>query len=344
MNNKVFLVFDWPVGENNRIYSMLKEYRGASVFLRGTKQIIPNSPVNKVRFVLHYIKFCWGIVNESTSHDVIVHRLDMLAIINWWISKLTFQKRNIVCCNIMLKPASGLKGKITRFLYGKALSDTRFKATVTSAYYGQSICKYLSLSPQLESGDDRFLLLNDDYGNISGWEADFEDKGQTVFCGGNNGRDWNMVMNVAKNLENVSFSVVMPKAVYEKYQDVKPKNVKLYTGLESDEFFKLQKECSVTFLPLTTQAPAGLIVLFSASLMEKTVVISDTICSREYVEDKFNGLLANDEKHFVSLIHDVLNNQKMRLELGKNAREFIKRKGSPEAYVKKLISSINTFE
>lgn len=338
MESRTFLIFDWPVSESNKIYQGLKR-EGIYVCLRGTKQIIPNSGFNKIKFVLHYLKFCWNIINETTQNDILVFRLDMLAIMAWWLSKLTFKNRQILCINIMLKESHGLKGILTRYAYKYPLNSKQFKATITSNYFGDRISKYL----QLDNSKEKLLLLNDDYGNISELECEFLDNGKTVFCGGNNGRDWNMVMEVASKMPSVLFKVVMPQKTYKNFIGKTPTNVELFTNLSSHEFFDLQRECSVTFLPLTTQAPAGLIVVFSAALMKKVIVISDTICSQEYVENEVSGLLGSSVDCFVELIHKGLGNLNLRKKLGTQACLKIKKIGAPETYIKRLSSYIKSF-
>lgn len=341
MESKTLLIFDWSVTESNAIFRGLKR-KIPNLQLRGTKQIIPNSKLNKLRFILHYLKFCCGLINETSTKDILVFRLDMMAIISWWIASLTCRKRNILCINIMLKESTGFKGLVTRFLYKHPLASCSFKATVTSAYFGRKIREYLQLPNPNEANE--LFVLNDDCGNIAGLERPFVDKGNTVFCGGNNGRDWKLVLRVANKMPTVSFKVVMPKGTYDSYEGKVPSNVSLFTRLSSSEFFELQSECSITFLPLSTQAPAGLIVVFSAALMQKMIVISDTICSREYIDDEISGLLGTTEEEFVSAIQKGLENLKLRKKLGEQACLKIKNVGSPETYINKLSSYIKSYD
>lgn len=335
-DNKVFLVFDWPVKEPHPLHTKLNQFLNNRIILKGCKQIIPNSTVKKIRFMIHYSGFCSRLISISNGSDVIVHRLDLLAIINWWISYLSFRPRKIVCCNIMLKKSSGIKWKLLRYLYRKPILDNNFVATVTSKYYGKQLKRNLGVSVD-------FPVLHDDYGNISGLERNFEDKGLTVFGGGNNGRDWDMYMKVAKRLPDVKFFVAMPEAAYEKYKNNKPSNVSLFTKLPGKEFFELQSNCSITFLPLTSQAPSGLIVLFSSALMERPVVISDTICTQEYVDNGTTGIMNRTEEEFAESIHTLLNNIEKRKELAIKQKIKVKELGSPESYVRDLSKIINSF-
>lgn len=340
MKNKILLIFDWPVTESNAIFQGLRK-NGIPIQLRGIRQIIPNSLKNKIKFVFHYFKYCWNLVGETTGKDVLIFRLDMLAIIAWWISILTFRRRQILCINIMLKESSGIKGAITRMAYRYPLKSRNFKATVTSAYFGERISQHL----QLWGGNaNKLLVLNDDYGNVAGIERIFEDMGNTVFCGGNNGRDWNMLFAVANRMPSVLFKVVMPQSTYDSFIGKVPSNVELLTNLSSKDFFNLQRTCSVTFLPLTTQSPAGLIVLFAAALMRKMVVITDTICTREYLNNGVSGILETTEDEFVKSISQGLMDIEWRKSLGEQACIKIKEIGSPETYINKLCSYIKSFE
>ncbi|MGN1275650.1 MAG: glycosyltransferase [Floccifex sp.] len=148
-------------------------------------------------------------------------------------------------------------------------------------------------------------------------------------------------MKVAKRLPDVSFYIAMPKSAYEKYVPSKPSNVSLFTELSGKDFFELQSNCSLTFLPLTSQAPSGLIVLFSATLMERPVIMTNTVCTQEYVDNGDSGILKNTEEEFAESIIDLLSNSNKRKEMAIKQKDKIKEIGSPESYIRELSRIIN---
>lgn len=74
------------------------------------------------------------------------------------------------------------------------------------------------------------------------------------------------------------------------------------------------------------------------------IVISDTICSREYIDDEISGLLGTTEEEFVSAIQKGLENLKLRKKLGEQACLKSKNVGSPETYINKLSSYIKSYD
>lgn len=334
MNNNIYLIFDWNVDERHIVYRKLVE-KGYNMKLIGCKQVIPNSPINKIYFIIHYFFYCLKIVLKSRDGDLLIFRLDTLGVISYWLSRLLFRTRKIIIINILLKKKSGIIGKITRTVYKKALTDKNTLYTVTSVHFGEELQKYLGI-------DKTPYLLRDDYGNLEKLNSEFDDCGRTVFCGGNNGRDWELMMNIARHMTDVKFYIIMPPSEFEKFAGNVLQNVTLLKNIPTETFFEIQKKCSLTVLPLNTQAPAGLIVIFSAGLMEKAIITSDTVCTREYINNGSEGtLLTNDLKQYIQCINQQLIDIDKRKTLGKNLKTKIVSTFSPENYIQTLSECID---
>lgn len=333
--SNIYLIFDWDVDESHIVYRKLVE-KGYNMKLIGCKQVIPNSKINKLYFIIHYFFYCLKIIIRTRKNDLLIFRLDSLGVISYWLSRLFFCHRRIIIINILLKKKNGIMGKITRAVYKKALTDKNTLYTVTSAHFGEELQKYLGI-------DKTPSLLRDDYGNLENLNSEFQDCGRTVFCGGNNGRDWELMMNIARHMTDVKFYIIMPPSEFEKFNNSVPQNVTLLKNIPTETFFEIQKKCSLTVLPLNTQAPAGLIVIFSAGLMEKAIITSDTVCTREYINNGNEGtLLTNDLEQYIQCINKQLSDIEQRKTLGKNLKAKIVSTFSPEKYIQTLSECIDT--
>ena len=79
--------------------------------------------------------------------------------------------------------------------------------------------------------------------------------------------------------------------------------------------------CSFLALPLNTEAPAGLIVLFTAGLMSKAVITTDNYTMREYITSGEDGILVKmgDIEAFAKETNALFSNYARRVEFGRKA-------------------------
>ena len=93
-----------------------------------------------------------------------------------------------------------------------------------------------------------------------------EKKDKYCFTGGINNRDWNLVLNVAKNNENIKFQCVALEKYYKENVDssLSLKNVNVYFNLEASKYYSLLKNAYIMVLPLKDNRVAGLINVIKA--------------------------------------------------------------------------------
>jgi len=109
------------------------------------------------------------------------------------------------------------------------------------------------------------------------------------------------------------------------------------------EFRSLLNRSSLLALPLNTEAPAGLIVLFTAGLMSKAVVTTNNLTTREYIVNGVNGKLVNmkDVNDFAMQIQDLINDKGKRISYGKALRLKVEEYGSPDSFIDAIIEITN---
>jgi glycosyltransferase involved in cell wall biosynthesis len=308
-------------------YSFIKKYIKDPI-------IEYNSPQKK-KLYLTWICGSIGVICQSKKNDTILCVLDIQAVICYWICFLTFRKRNIVAINILLKAKDTLKNKVASFLYKVALKSKYFHASVTSEEYGLLLNKYLGISKEYAIVKD---VYKDQYEipkkNISG--------NNLVFCGGRNGRDWNFMIDVAINMPHVNFCLALPKQNAEMLKNV-PTNITLYTDVPERKFLELIEQCSIVALPLDTEAPAGLIVMFQAAAFDKMVITSNTATTRGYITEDNGCLLPFNVKDWSNAIQYYLSNQDIAIEKAKKFHEFLLSECSERKYVDSLSNLIKNY-
>ena len=271
-----YILFDKPQSENKSFISRILNNDSIEI----------NSPKSR-NLLISWLKGCLKVLLYSRRNDTIICWYDFQAVLCWWICHLTFMHRKIVCINILLKDKSSLRNKIVSYLYKKSLLSSCFSASVTSVKYGEWLNKKLGI-------DAKYTLIHDVYHDSYRFEQAVDVIPNSVFCGGNNGRDWKFIIEVARKMPNIKFNLVMPHDIYLKYHSIFTKNMNVGYDIPYNEFMKELCSSSIVCLPLDTQAPAGLIVMFQAAANSKLVITTKTVTTAEYITSE-TGVTLNDD-------------------------------------------------
>ena len=292
------------------------------------------------RRIVGWVKGVRKVMRLSRRDDTIVCWLDFQAVLLYWFCLLTFRRRRIGCINVMLKDKTTMKNKAVARLYHIAFRSKRFLASVTSPDYGEYLKQRLGFGREL-------LLIHDVYRDEYKLSGGGKPSSRTVFCGGSNGRDWQFVIDVAKASPDVEFHVVMPWAVYQVYQQAFPTNVVAKHDIPMEEFMQEMQLCELVALPLNTQAPAGLIVMFQAAANGKYVITTDTLVTREYLSERRGSLLPKDVNLWVKTIQERLQDPEGNHEATAKLQAFLRTKCSERTFVdgvERMIEKLNNIK
>ncbi len=295
-----------------------------------------NSSHSRLRRIrnLHYqyLTHAYKSIKMSKSGDVIICFLDVMGLYVFMLSVILFKRREIVVVNIMFNEGNDLITITKRILYGWMLKSKHVHPTVTSAELSLAYGKLFRL-PQ-----KRFHLLHDCYGDLKKSQILPDEVEEYIFCGGSNGRDWETIKKVAALLPHLNFVVVGPKESL--LGDGLPDNLTYYHNIPYVQFEKLIRRCSFLALPLNTEAPAGLIVLFTAGLMSKAVITTDNYTMREYITSGEDGILIKmgDSENFAREANALHFNKAKRIEFGQRLCKKVEELGSPLAFTDTLIA------
>ena len=323
----IYLLFDNP-GDKNAV---------SFISYKLQERVIEVYSPQSNCLIVGWIKGCLKMLRLSHRNDTIVCWYDFQAILCYWLSILLFKRRKIVCINILLKDKDSLRNKVVSWLYRKALNSKRVVASVTSTEYGTHLKERLGINKKL-------FLLHDVFHESYLYKREFHVIPNSVFCGGRNGRDWKFMIEVAKVMPHVRFHLVMPKIIYEEFQNELPDNVIAKYNLSMEDFMKEMYSCEIVALPLDTEAPAGLIVLFQAAANMKYIITTNTMTTREYLSDGRGCLLPNDVDVWKKVITERIGNEKGNKEASAKLLNFLQTECSEEKFVDGVELMINKFE
>ena len=323
----IFILFDNPQDKNSLSF--------ISKIIQKEIREVYSPKENKL--VLGWIKGCLSVLRQSYRNDTIVCWYDFQAVLCYWLAKLSFRQRKIVCINLLLKDKASMKNKVVAWLYKKALKSKHFVASITSVEYGKHLKNRLGINKEL-------FLLHDVFHEDYKVNASLDVCPNTVFCGGRNGRDWKFMIEVAKAMPHVQFHLVMPKVTYDEYQHELPSNVVASYNISMEDFMKEMCSCEIVALPLDTEAPAGLIVLFQAAANMKYIITTDTMTTREYLSDGRGCLLPNDVDVWKKAINEKLGKSLPNVMASETLLNFLKTECSEEKFVKGVELMIKNIE
>lgn len=320
----IHFIFDWPCKRGSVCSDMfINEFYTK----RHIKCDVDGSRRGKYRKI-YWVLLAIRTILKSKRNDIIVCWLDFHGVLCLLFSRILFMKRRILAINILLKKKDTFSNKINRLLYRYAFSDKNFYFTYTSKYMDYANMK-------------RSYLLQDTYVDRNNLFMEYSDCGKNVFVGGNNGRDWNLAYKVAAAMPDVNFYFIMPNIEKNKnYPHLQ--NVEEHYSIPYNEYLKYVSSCSVVFLPLKTEAPAGLIVLYEAAMKCKALIMTDTQVSRDYLSNTETGILikSGDVDDAVKSIRRILNDKEFQKNISIKLQQKIMNLGKFENYCEVLHSII----
>lgn len=292
------------------------------------------SPKSK-NLYMQWMRGCFKVLMCSKKNDTIICWYDFQAVLCFWICKFLFIERNIICLNILLKDKPTMKNRFVSKLYKKALLSRNFKASVTSEYYGKWLNEKLGI-------DIQYTLIHDVYhDSYECLNRTNPNKFNTVFCGGRNGRDWDFMIEVARLMPQIQFDMVMPKDVYMRYEHLLTSNINAKYDVAYEDFMEILCASSFVCLPLDTEAPAGLIVMFQAAANNKMVITTDTVTTKEYIAKDRGVLLPNEIQQWCNAIECYFQNNKERKNKACALHGFLKTECSELDYIKRIKIMLN---
>lgn len=292
------------------------------------------SPRTKRRIV-GWLIGCLRALYQSKSNETIICWYDFQAIIIYWICFLTFQHRKIGCLNLLLKKKDTIVNNIVSKMYKKALISKDFHASVTSPYYGEKLKEWLNI-------EFDYTVIHDPYHET--WERECNAPNNKIFVGGGNARDWSFILRVANQMPDVQFTFAMDTASYAVYKKEAAPNVNIKYNLTFSLFLEEMANSAIVCIPLNTEAPAGLLVLFQAGGSKRFVIITNTVTTQEYIPSERGCTLRRNADEWVKSIYYYLEHKEERQAKAQALHIFLKNECSKEKFDKGIQQLINLCE
>ena len=291
-------------------------------------------PDRKCNSMIDIVNFCNKCIDDTNNNDILICWYDFIGVILSILCRVKRKKRFIIILNILLKDKKTIKNKIVKILYKHALTFSNVEATVTSTMYGEYLNQMLGIKRN-------YTLLHDIYHEDYSAEFLGSVMDNSVFCGGRNGRNWDLLFKVAKELPEVSFNCVLTKKTFEHYQNRFSNNINAKYDIPENEFIQLLCESQLVSMPLDTNAPAGLIAFYQAAANGKLIITTDTPTTVEYFSNMRGVLCDNDIEEWKDAIRYYLTNKLERERIADSFRKFLHSECSEIYYEKTLATLVN---
>lgn len=315
----IYMLFDNPADKENMTF--LHQYETTLI-----QQVYPSQRCVSTNEMLTACRKC---IERSAEGDTIICWYDFMAVLCWWLCKVRGMKRKIIVLNILLKDKETIKNKLAKALYKPILKSKTVQATVTSIAYGEHLNKTLGI-------DKKYTLLHDMYHD--GYTIDYKREAvpNTVFCGGRNGRDWELLIKIAQAMSGVTFNCIMPRDKFEQYRGDFGINMVVKTDIPEREFLEFMCQSQLVVMPLNTEAPAGLIVFYQAAANGKMSITSGTVTTQEYFSNGRGALCGKNVEDWKKKIQYYLQHKAEADNCAVKFKSFLENECAEEKYAKIL--------
>ena len=160
-----------------------------------------------------------------------------------------------------------------------------------------------------------------------------------VFCGGDNSRDWKTFFKVVEMCPKIKFVAIARKRNFN-YFNIIPNNCQMYFDTDSDFFYDTIIKCSIVAIPLSSNFASGLIVIGKTAALSKPVIITETSCTVNYIENQVTGILIGQNaqtEDWVREINVLSKDLDLQKDLATSFSNFMRLNHSQNEYAKKIL-------
>jgi len=337
---KIILLFDWKLTDEtgNWLQKGLENNRYTTKLI-GIPNYNEKERTSKFGMIILWFKYLIlaikGIKN-SEANDIIISWNFVAGAIVGYLCEIFKYDRKVISLNMIAHQKDFLNNILRKQIYNKAF---RYKSFWFSVNDEQLITYYSSL---FTTDPKRIFLLHDVYSNRYE-KCNFSEYDDYVFTGGEAFRDWSNFIKCAENFPEIQF-IGVARYMNFPHTEKLPKNLKMYYDISEDEFYSFVKKCRIVFLPLTSQAPCGLIVILRAALLSKPVIITETPSTKNYISNEYSGILVKmyDLSMMENSIKKLYYSEDLRKLYAENLKEYILKNYSSERNIKIIEEIIQT--
>lgn len=304
---------------------------GHAEYLRiDKKSQISNKRVNILNS-FYYLYFLTKRVPFINQYDVILAIENNLAMSVLLLSKLRLLKaKKIIWWGIYLhsEKAMGIYRRI-RFLFETKKTVYVLFSEFESALYQNIFGK-------------KAVVKVFQFGDWSLAEPDLQAEADFYFSGGYSNRHY-LPLIKAFEKSTRKLVIVASKLNKELINIETTKNIVIRFDLERDEFYNLLAKSKGVIIPLKNNTGAsGQSVVLQAMRHRKLIVINDNGVMKEYVQDRFNGIVVkNIEEDLLERIEEIENDLGLKELYIENSHQTFQSKFSKEACIQKTLNILS---
>lgn len=188
-----------------------------------------------------------------------------------------------------------------------------------------------------EEGRTRFVPFHTDPKFL---EVPLDENEGYILTAGRTFRDYKTFFDAVREIDQRVIVVASPWNINKNNI---PKNVSIKYDITITELTDLIRNCSIVVIPLDDKKISiGQSVFLQAMAMRKTVVVTKTAGTIDYIDHFENGMLVppRDSSRMFEAIQYLINNENERFRIGRNAKQSVLKSHLPQHYyqnVRRLI-------
>jgi len=328
------IVLNWDNKDKEyHLVQNLRAYRNEVVqySLKNFDPSLFSSLLGKFILFSKYTKGAYQAVRDSKKDDVIIGTNFHVGAIASLFCILFRKKNNVLALNLILNDKSIVINFIRGLVLYVSFKNSNFYCTINDF----SLIKLYSKYFLNDVDESRFFGLLDVYENKQKLIPTNENENY-VFSGGETSRDWETLFNAANDMPNTKFICIARERLFPKL--VVPKNVELIFDVSFKRFLEYLKKCSIVVLPVNSEGPSGLLVLFDATSLGKPTITTETNVVKNYIINQKYGTLTKlkDHESITQQIHFILNNYDFGKKMANEFRMELETNFSPKNYARNI--------
>lgn len=303
---KVILIYDvpWKKCDKKWIYNKLIERKVQVVKISPSKTLYDIEIKNRICY-LYVMCVCLFMslkaVLIAKPGDVII---GWKTICGMFTSILSSKKVQVISLN-WLTPQPNDK---LRFLKNLTIKKDNTWIGVNCKNTRQQLMKEYKLQ-----NVNRIFWIPDVPENDYVFEEFPEKNDKYCFCGGINNRDWDLVLNVAKNNQDIKFQCVALEKYFKENVNMsfELKNTNILFNLDSVEYYSILKNSYIMVLPLKDDRVAGLINIIKSIEVGVLPLSSKNEAIEQYYPEHLKNVLqfkigdANDMSEKLRILYEL---------------------------------------
>jgi len=243
----------------------------------------------------------------------------------------------VVALNAIIRDRGTAQTWMRAWIYKTASGSGRLYLTVNS---DENAVRY-----QRQFGFDkqRTSVVNDPWAPHYPVEEISDSGTESVFCGGEAGRDWETFLAVARRHPAIRFVGVAMRNDWTHTEPLPP-NVDMRFDLPEETFYECVGRARLVLLPLKGSATSGLIVLLRSILMGRLVLATRTPATEGYYPSGRSDLLVapGDPGALSALVDRYWEDAAARRDAAAAVKAHILEHRSPESYLDAIAAILKT--